>query len=124
MNQIPATRVKRATLLVVLLAFSSLSSFFLSVLIAASERSFHDYLGSRPLPALTQLCIDYRIAVMLVPLPWAAAAVFLIVRRNSSPFSLTAFSSTLIIALLTAAIIVIAALAFPWLPMRIGMSPK
>ena len=120
--EIAPPRFKRAALFSTLLLSASVSCLFLWAVIRVSDESFRLYLAGRPLPALTMLCLDYRLLVLLLPVPWVAAAVWLIVRRDSSSFSITAFSSTLLIALVTAVVMVIVGLAFPWLPMKTGLT--
>jgi ABC-type sugar transport system permease subunit len=123
-NESTPSRSKVAALLLTLVGLTGLSCLFLYALIRVSEASFRDYLGSRPLPALTTFCLDFRLAILLLPIPWLAAAVWLIGRTKTSAFSMTAFTSTLLITLLSAAIVVIVGLAFPWLPIRIGLNPR
>ena len=123
-NESATTRTRLATLLITLLGFASLSCFLLYAFIHVSERSFYDTHGGMPLPQLTRFTLAFRLAILLLPVPWLALAVRLIARNNASAFGLTAFSSTLILALLSAAIFVIVTLAIPWLPIRIGFSPR
>ena len=115
------TRTKTAMFLAALLALCAFSCFLLWGFSHPAERSFAEFFGGRPLPNITQLCLDYRLAILLMPAPWIIAAVRLVARNDVSPFPIIVFISTLILVLLTMAIVVIFGFAIPWLPMIIGM---
>ena len=122
MNEAPTSRAKLAALLVTLVGVASLCCLLLYVFIHVSENSFRDSGPGFPLPWLTLRCLDFRLGILLLPVPWFAVAVWLIARNDSSPFRLVAFSSTLLLALVSATILIIIALAIPWLPHRISFS--
>ena len=108
-------------LFLILLGFAGISCFLLYMFIQVSVHSFNDI--GKPLPPLTRLCLNCRLAILFLPAPWLAVAIRMLSRKNASEFHLTAFSSTLLIALLSTTIFVIISLAVPWLPIRIGLSP-
>ena len=122
MNEAPTSRTKLAGLLVTLVGVASLCCLLLHAFIDISENSFIDQGDGFPLPWLTLRCLSFRLGILLLPVPWLAVAVWLIARNDSSPFRLVAFSSTLLLALVSATIIIIIALALPWLPRRIRLS--
>ena len=120
MNTTATTRTQVALLLITLLGFAGVSCFLLYMFIQVSIHSFND--TGKPLPFATRLCLDFRFAILLLPAPWLAVAVRMITRNDASTFHLTAFSSTLLIALLNIALFVIITLAIPWLPLSTRLS--
>ena len=123
MNEAETTRTRLVALLGSLLSLSVVSCFLLHALIHISARSFHDTRPWQPLPWITSLCLHLRFVVLLLPLPWLAAAIWLIARNNASAFRLVAFVSTLVLTLFSASIFTFVALALPWLPIKVGLSP-
>jgi hypothetical protein len=121
-NEAPKSRIKLAALLVTLVGVASLCCLLLYVFINVSENSLRDSRAGMPMPWLTLRCLDFRLCILLLPVPWLAVAVWLISRNDSSAFRLVAFSSTLLLALVSATIFIIIALALPWLPFRISFS--
>ena len=114
-------RTKLAALVVILLLFASVSSFLLWAIVGISEIGLPNIMGGKPLPFITQMCFKYRLVFLLLPAPWLVLGAILVGQKSDSAFSLIAFASTLVMALLSATILVFTALAVPWMPIPISM---
>jgi hypothetical protein len=80
------------------------------------EHTVSRHFGNLPVPVITQYVFSYRIAFLLVPLPWVVFAVWSICRGVVAPRQLIAFSSTLGFTLLLVAVFSAMAFTLPWFP--------
>ncbi|MES2572547.1 MAG: hypothetical protein V4710_21165 [Verrucomicrobiota bacterium] len=103
----------------VLLGF--VCTFLLWVFSCVACQSVAGFYGARPLPVPTTFLRDYHLLILLSPLPWLFATIFLVRQRSYSLGRLLAFSTTLILSLLAITIFVGIAQAFPWLPIYTGL---
>ena len=115
MNDPSPNRWQRAALLVALVGLAGVACFFMWGMIRVCVRHYIAVRGNRPLPNATQFFMDYRLAVALLPSPWALVAGWLVWRERTSAFSLILFSSTLLMTVVTVAVLVITALTMPWI---------
>ena len=115
-----------------------LAIFFVTVLALAGTASWFLWLACRlmqisialafdhPMAPLTTFFIDYRLGVLLLPLPWLIVAVCAFVRGRMASHHLVLFSSSLILSLGTLSIIMAIGFSLPWLPTKIvstGIKP-
>ena|SRR5687767_11985338 len=114
-NSQPPTRLWLAMFLVTTLALACIASYFLWAFSNAME-SIVARTSERPIPYLTTMCLNSRIGVLLLPLPWIAFAVYSFFRGRPAVHHLVMFSSTLVLALGTVAIVMAIALSLPWFP--------
>ena len=75
------------------------------------------YFHGRPLPRLTDTCLDYRLWLPVFPLPWLLVAARHVWRRDADAMQLVKFSATLTLGLVVLSVSVVLALALPWLPL-------
>ena len=75
------------------------------------------YFHGKPLPWLTDACLDYRWWLPAFPLPWLLVAARYIWRRDADATQLVKFSATLTLGLVALSVCVVLALALPWLPL-------
>jgi hypothetical protein len=107
-----------------------LASFFITVLALAGTASWFLWLFCRlmqssialafdyPMSPLTSFFIDYRLGVLLLPLPWLLGAVYSLVRGRIISHHLVLFSSSLILSLGTLSIVMAIGFSLPWLPTK------
>lgn len=99
------------------LALAGTACWFLWIFSRLMEReveiAFH-----HPSAPLTQFFFDYRLAILLFPLPWLGAGIVACIRGNMRPLHLVMFSSTLILSLGTLSIVMALAFSLPWLPTK------
>ena len=115
-----------------------LAIFFVTVLAPAGTASWFLWLicrlmqssialaFDRPMPPLTTFFIEYRLGVLLLPLPWLVVAVYVFVCGRMAAHQLVLFSSSLILSLGTLSIIMAIAFSVPWLPAKmssVGIKP-
>jgi len=72
-----------------------------------------------PIARLTAFFFEYRLGVLLFPLPWVGVAIISCARGRIHTHSLVLFSSTLILSICILSIVMALALSLPWLPERI-----
>lgn len=72
-----------------------------------------------PYAPLTQFFFDYRLAILLFPIPWLGVGITACVRGHMRTLYLVMFSSTLILSLGTLSIVLALAFSLPWLPAKI-----
>jgi hypothetical protein len=112
---------KVATLLFLLVAISFVPCALLWMDINAAEGAYLAIFGDPVLPMATAFCLRYKLAVLLMPAPWLAAAVALKDRKVVSNFAVLVFVSTLFLALISTSIFVLNALLMPMFPLTKGM---
>jgi hypothetical protein len=72
-----------------------------------------------PMPPAYGFFFNHKEGFYVFAIPWLAYAIHLIWRGTAKPRELVAFSSSLIMALLTLTILFGLALASPWIPWRV-----
>ena len=71
------------------------------------------------MPSIYRMFFNHKEGFYLFPLPWLAYGIHLIWKGTARPPELIAFSSSLIMALLTLTILFGLALALPWIPSQV-----
>ena len=77
---------------------------------------------NRPMAPLTTFFIEYRLGVLLLPLPWLIVAIGSLIRGRIATHNLVLFASSLILSLGTLSIIMAIGFSLPWLPTKIVSS--
>jgi hypothetical protein len=120
------SRFALASFFLVVFSLTGICVYFLHAFVRLMESSLLRAFANRPMPPVTMLFIDYRIAILLLPIPWLLFAVYLCAWRPTAARQLVFFSATLTLALVTLGILMAIAFTVPWLPpdMRtLGMKP-
>jgi len=107
-----------------------LALFFGSTLILAETACWFLWIFSRlieseagmvihhPYAPLTQFFFDYRLGILLFPVPWLGVSIAACIRGHMRTLHQVMFSSTLILSLGTLSIVLALAFSLPWLPAK------
>jgi hypothetical protein len=98
---------------------------FASLAAASLGGLFHNIyshlLGGKPLPALTQLFIEFHLWALAIPLPWLLAAIWLSRRETATQSRCFAFAGVSTLAITFIFAFTANALTLPFVSIVVGM---